>query len=63
MENPVKHKKTFFSYDEQGQILAQLAQRLFGVSIPGDSQNLTGHSLEKQDASALRKGLELDFIP
>lgn len=43
-EIPLKYKKTLF-YCEHGQTLAQVGQR---VSIPGDIQNLTEHSLEQQ---------------
>lgn len=39
-----------------------MAQRLSRVSIPGDIENLIGHSLEQQDDSSLRKELKLDFI-
>lgn len=44
-ETPFKHKKILF-YCQHDKTLEQPAQRCFGVSSPGDTQNTTGQSSE-----------------
>jgi len=61
-EIPFKHKRTHFllsAWSNTSTGDPEIAQR---VSIPGDIQNLTGHSHEQQADSALRKRVELDFL-
>jgi len=58
-ETPFKHKRKHF-YCENGQTLAQAAQRGWGVFMLGDTQNPAEHTTEQVALAypALNRGLD-----